>query len=49
MTGYVGSPVLRYDGIGHVTGRTDYVDDIQPPGMLYVKCLTSPVHRGIIR
>jgi CO/xanthine dehydrogenase Mo-binding subunit len=49
MTGYVGSPVLRYDGIGHVTGRTEYVDDIQRPGMLYVKCLLSPVHRGIIR
>jgi CO/xanthine dehydrogenase Mo-binding subunit len=49
MSGYVGSPVLRYDGIGHVTGRTAYVDDIQRPGMLYVKCLLSPVHKGIIR
>ena len=49
MSGYVGKPVLRYDGIGHVTGRTVYVDDIHPPGMLYVKCLTSPVHRGVIR
>lgn len=49
MTGYVGSPVLRYDGIGHVTGRTEYVDDIQRPGMLYVKCLLSHVHRGVIR
>ena len=48
MTGYVGSPILRYDGIGHVTGRTEYVDDIQRPGMLHVKCLLSPVHRGII-
>jgi CO/xanthine dehydrogenase Mo-binding subunit len=49
MTGYVGSAMPRYDGIGHVTGRTEYVDDIQRPGMLYVKCLLSPVHRGIIR
>ena len=49
MTGYVGKPILRYDGIGHVTGRTTYVDDIQPPGMLYIKVLVSPVHKGIIR
>jgi CO/xanthine dehydrogenase Mo-binding subunit len=49
MTGYVGRAMPRYDGIGHVTGRTEYVDDIQRPGMLYVKCLLSPVHRGIIR
>ena len=49
MTEYVGKPVLRYDGIGHVTGRTTYVDDIQRPGMLAIKVLTSPVHRGIIR
>ena len=49
MTEYVGKPVLRYDGIGHVTGRTTYVDDIQRPGMLYIKVLGSPVHNGIIR
>ncbi len=49
MTDYVGKPVPRYDGIGHVTARTTYVDDIQKPGMLYIKVLTSPVHKGIIR
>ncbi|HTP66288.1 MAG TPA: molybdopterin cofactor-binding domain-containing protein [Geobacteraceae bacterium] len=49
MSGHVGKPVPRYDGIGHVTGRTVYVDDIHPPGMLYVKCLTSPVHKGTVR
>jgi CO/xanthine dehydrogenase Mo-binding subunit len=49
MTEYVGKPILRYDGIGHVTGRTAYVDDLQPPGMLYIKVLGSPVHKGIIR
>jgi len=49
MSDYVGKPVLRYDGIGHVTARTTYVDDIQKPGMLYIKVLTSPVHKGIIR
>jgi len=49
MTDYVGKPMLRYDGIGHVTARTTFVDDIQRPGMLYIKVLTSPVHKGIIR
>jgi CO/xanthine dehydrogenase Mo-binding subunit len=49
MSDYVGKPILRYDGIGHVTARTTYVDDIQKPGMLYIKTLTSPVHKGIIR
>ncbi len=49
MTEYVGKPVLRYDGIGHVTARTTYVDDVQRPGMLCIKVLTSPVHKGIIR
>jgi CO/xanthine dehydrogenase Mo-binding subunit len=49
MADYVGKPVLRYDGIGHVTGTTTYVDDIRPPGMLYIKVLRSPVHKGIIR
>ncbi len=49
MSDYVGKPILRYDGIGHVTARTTYVDDIQKPGMLYLKVLTSPVHKGIIR
>jgi len=49
MSDYVGKPMLRYDGIGHVTARTTYVDDVQKPGMLYIKVLTSPVHKGVIR
>jgi CO/xanthine dehydrogenase Mo-binding subunit len=49
MTEYVGKPITRYDGIGHVTARTTYVDDIQKPGMLHIKVLTSPVHKGRIR
>jgi CO/xanthine dehydrogenase Mo-binding subunit len=39
----------RYDGIGQVTGRTQFVDDFVLPGMLYVKVLRSPVHKGIVR
>ena len=49
MSRYVGKPIPRYDGIGHVTGRTMYVDDINLPGMLHTKVLRSPVHKGIIR
>jgi CO/xanthine dehydrogenase Mo-binding subunit len=49
MFRYVGKPIPRYDGIGHVTGRTTYVDDLFVPGMLFIKVLHSPVHKGIIR
>ena len=49
MTEYVGQSMPRYGGLGQVTGTARYVDDIQFPGMLYVKVLRSPVHKGIIR
>lgn len=49
MSEFVGKPVKRYDGVGHVTGRTTYVDDVEIPGMLYVKVFRSPVHKGTIR
>jgi len=49
MAGYVGKSMPRYDGLGQVTGTTTYADDIQLPGMLYVKVLHSPVHKGIVR
>jgi CO/xanthine dehydrogenase Mo-binding subunit len=38
----------RYNGLGQVTGKAAYVDDIHPPGMLYVKLLRSPVSKGTI-
>ena len=44
----VGARLPRYDGIGHVTGRTRFVDDVRVPGMLWAKALRSPVdHAGI--
>ena len=49
MSEYVGKPIKRYDGIGHVTGRTTFVDDVEIQGMLYVKVFRSPVHKGTIR
>jgi CO/xanthine dehydrogenase Mo-binding subunit len=42
----VGARLPRYDGVGHVTGRTRYVDDVRVPGMLWAKALRSPVHRA---
>ena len=49
MGKYIGQPIPRYEGLGHVTGTTRYVDDISMPEMLYIKVLRSPVHKGIIR
>jgi CO/xanthine dehydrogenase Mo-binding subunit len=47
--GIVGQSVKRRDGIGHVTGQTQYVDDVFYPNMLWIKLVRSPVARGIIR
>ena len=45
----VGQSVSRRDGLGHVTGRTQYVDDITYPGMLHLKMLRSPVPHAKIK
>jgi CO/xanthine dehydrogenase Mo-binding subunit len=46
----VGARLPRYDGVGHVTGRTRYVDDVRIPGTLWAKALRSPhPHAGITR
>ncbi len=47
--GIVGQSVKRRDGIGHVTGQTQYVDDVFYPNMLWLKMVRSPVARGKIR
>ena len=47
--GIVGQSVKRRDGIGHVTGQTQYVDDVFYPNTLWIKMVRSPVARGIIR
>src|SRR6187399_632016 len=44
----VGARLPRYDGIGHVTGRTTYVDDVRVSGMLWAKALRSPLHSATI-
>lgn len=44
----VGKRIPRYDGIGHVTGRTIYVSDVKMPGTLTAKVLRSPYHKARI-
>lgn len=45
----VGKSVARRDGMGHVTGKTVYVNDISFPDMLYLKMVRSPVpHANIL-
>ncbi|UCE00887.1 MAG: xanthine dehydrogenase family protein molybdopterin-binding subunit [Chloroflexota bacterium] len=39
----VGKSVARRDGLGHVTGKTVFVNDIRFPDMLYLKMVRSPV------
>jgi CO/xanthine dehydrogenase Mo-binding subunit len=38
----VGARLPRYDGVGHVTGRTQFVDDVRIGKTLVVKALRSP-------
>jgi CO/xanthine dehydrogenase Mo-binding subunit len=45
----IGARLPRYDGVGHVTGRTIYVDDVRlPKGNLWAKALRSPHHSAKI-
>jgi len=45
----VGHSVPRRDGLGHVTGKTVFVDDITFPGMLHLKMVRSPVPHAKIK
>jgi CO/xanthine dehydrogenase Mo-binding subunit len=42
----VGARLPRYDGVAHVTGRSQYVDDVRVPNMLWGKALRSPLHHA---
>jgi CO/xanthine dehydrogenase Mo-binding subunit len=44
----VGARMPRYDGAAHVTGQTQYVDDVRVHGTLSAKALRSPVHHAAI-
>jgi len=45
----VGQSIARTDGVGHVTGRTQYATDLTFPGMLHLKMVRSPVHHARIK
>jgi CO/xanthine dehydrogenase Mo-binding subunit len=47
--GIVGQSVKRADGLGHVTGQTQFVDDVFYPNMLWISMVRSPVARGTIK
>jgi CO/xanthine dehydrogenase Mo-binding subunit len=44
----VGRSVPRSDGIGHVTGRTQFTTDRSFPGLLHLKIVRSPLHHARI-
>lgn len=44
----VGARLPRYDGVGHVTGMTQYVDDVRVGKTLWTKALRSPHHHAAI-
>jgi CO/xanthine dehydrogenase Mo-binding subunit len=45
----VGKRIPKYDGLGHVTGRTIYVSDVTRPGTLTAKVLRCPYHKARIK
>jgi len=45
----VGARLPRYDGLAHITGRTQYVDDVRIHGTLWTKALRSPHHHAAVR
>src|SRR3990170_8418633 len=45
----VGKPVPRIEGIGKVTGKTVYADDMKLPRMLHAKVLGSPYAHARIK
>ena len=49
MYNSIGKSVPKYDGIGHVTGRTIYVSDVKMPGTLICKVLRCPYHKARIK
>jgi CO/xanthine dehydrogenase Mo-binding subunit len=45
----VGKPVQRLDAMGHVTGRTVFMEDMNPQGMLYLKMHRSERHHALLK
>jgi CO/xanthine dehydrogenase Mo-binding subunit len=45
----IGSVVQRSDALGHVTGRTQFFEDLAPAGLLHLKMARSQRHHARIR
>ncbi len=45
----VGQSVLRRDGMGHVTGKTVYIDDLNFRDMLHMRIVRSPVDHANLK
>jgi CO/xanthine dehydrogenase Mo-binding subunit len=45
----IGTPVQRSDALGHVTGRTEFFEDVNPAGMLHLKMHRSERHHALLR
>ena len=46
---YIGKPTPRRDALDIVTGKTQYINDLSIPGMLYGKVLRSPLPHANIK
>ena len=44
----IGKPVQRSDALGHVTGRTQFFEDVNPAGLLHLKMHRSERHHANI-
>jgi CO/xanthine dehydrogenase Mo-binding subunit len=44
----IGTPVQRSDALGHVTGRTEFFEDRNPPGLLHLKMARSERHHALL-
>jgi CO/xanthine dehydrogenase Mo-binding subunit len=42
----IGTPVQRSDALGHVTGRTEFFEDVRPSGLLHLKMHRSERHHA---
>jgi CO/xanthine dehydrogenase Mo-binding subunit len=45
----IGTPVQRSDALGHVTGRTEFFEDVRPTGLLHLKMHRSERHHALLR
>ena len=45
----IGKPVQRADALGHVTGRTEFFEDVNPAGLLHLKMHRSERHHALLK